>query len=636
MTIFVSPEQWMPADGLILEPAADIAVRSQNNTLIVAGPGAGKTELLAQRACYLLQTGKCEPPQKILAISFKVDSAENLAKRVEKRCGKELARRFESRTFDSFAKHLLDQFRLAIPIEYRPARDYDIAFSVRDIREIATSYLTERHPTHPNWQYEIDFDELFKKLTRTPLPLKEVNSDIYDWIVIQLWGILIHGKKSLKSTLTFPIISRLAELLLRSNSYITAALRATYSHVFLDEFQDTTFIQYDLLKTAFLGSSAILTAVGDDKQRIMGWAGAMPNAFAQFIHDFNASEIHLERNHRSAPRLVEIQNILAKIIRENSVEVSSSDKWKQEDGICQVWTFSDHLQEANYVASKLDELINKQKVPPRDLCILVKQQEHIYAKALLTELEQRGIKARIEKEYQDLLADELIQLCIDALTLAVYLHSPETWQRMISFLVDLNGIEANDEQDQILRMEYQLSEFIETLREKTKQIQTKNCFESIKELNNYILDYIGIEKIIGAFPKYARKRYLTEIIEKGAEKLAESFELYGDWKESIEDFLGFNSIPIMTIHKSKGLEYDTVIFLGLEDDAFWSFRNQTDADLCAFFVALSRAKRQVIFTFSGSREVLRGRQLQTVEQFKIQISSLYQMLEQANVEVISH
>jgi len=88
--------------------------------------------------------------------------------------------------------------------------------------------------------------------------------------------------------------------------------------------------------------------------------------------------------------------------------------------------------------------------------------------------------------------------------------------------------------------------------------------------------------------------------------------------EAIEDFLGNNSIPIMTIHKSKGLEYDTVIFLGLEDDAFWNFKNQTDADLCAFFVAFSRAKRQVIFTFSASREVLRNGQLRAVNQYKIE------------------
>ena len=68
---------------------------------------------------------------------------------------------------------------------------------------------------------------------------------------------------------------------------------------------------------------------------------------------------------------------------------------------------------------------------------------------------------------------------------------------------------------------------------------------------------------------------------------------------------GEGSLPIMTIHKSKGLEYKIVIFMGLEDQAFWSFQSQSEEDTCAFFVALSRAKEKVIFTFSKKRDFLR-------------------------------
>ena len=82
---YVSTADWHPKDVESLEPAAETVVRSAENTLVVAGPGAGKTELLAQRACYLLETGPCKPPQRILAISFKRDAAKDLADRVEKR-----------------------------------------------------------------------------------------------------------------------------------------------------------------------------------------------------------------------------------------------------------------------------------------------------------------------------------------------------------------------------------------------------------------------------------------------------------------------------------------------------------------------------------------------------------------------
>src|ERR1035438_7657180 len=94
---------WKP-EGIILEPSALTAVKSQENTLVIAGPGAGKTELLAQRACFLLQTGLCPPPYRILAISFKREAAENLKARVILRCGRELAARFDSMTYDACAK----------------------------------------------------------------------------------------------------------------------------------------------------------------------------------------------------------------------------------------------------------------------------------------------------------------------------------------------------------------------------------------------------------------------------------------------------------------------------------------------------------------------------------------------------
>jgi len=98
---FVTPDKWIPCDGIILEHNADAAVRTNKNVLVVAGPGAGKTELLAQKACYLFQTNLCNDPKKILAISFKKDAAENLRKRIIQRCGKEIETRFVSMTYDA-------------------------------------------------------------------------------------------------------------------------------------------------------------------------------------------------------------------------------------------------------------------------------------------------------------------------------------------------------------------------------------------------------------------------------------------------------------------------------------------------------------------------------------------------------
>ena len=146
---FIRPENWVPSGIDSLEDRADEIVRSQQNNLIVAGPGAGKTELLAQRAGYLLQTGTCPPPKRILAISFKRDAAKNLGDRVKLRCGNQ-AHRFESYTLDAFAKGLVDRFGKAILSEWRPQPNFEImlrqpkAREIRDWLEIGRASCRER------------------------------------------------------------------------------------------------------------------------------------------------------------------------------------------------------------------------------------------------------------------------------------------------------------------------------------------------------------------------------------------------------------------------------------------------------------------------------------------------------------
>ena len=91
----VRPEDWVPSGVDELEANAMSVVRSIDNRSVIAGPGAGKTELLAQRAAYLLQTGLSPAPQRILAISFKRDAASNLGARVKERCHRKHIGRFD-------------------------------------------------------------------------------------------------------------------------------------------------------------------------------------------------------------------------------------------------------------------------------------------------------------------------------------------------------------------------------------------------------------------------------------------------------------------------------------------------------------------------------------------------------------
>lgn len=588
----INIEEWIPADGFVLEKATMEVVKSDSNTLVVAGPGAGKTELLAQRACFLLQTNRCQYPRKILAISFKKDASKNLQERVEKRCGKELAKRFESKTYDAFAKEMLDRFYKGIPKDYRPSDDYEIA-NLNDIRD-AFDYTGISKELPNNYRTN---SKLSEKLVSNKLPF---NDDIKHYeTLFNTWRYLVgRTTDNQEPKLSFQMISRLTEWLFRTNKYLNNGIKSTYSHVFLDEFQDTTEIQYELVKSCFYNSKTIITAVGDNKQRIMLWAGAKEDIFEQYEKDFSASKYSLLMNHRSAPRLVEMQKMMYGILREEHLEIKSNSKWNPEDGEANLRVFDNHLIESIILSNEIENLVNT-GLEVNDICILVKQRVDDYGAEVIKELANKGIKARNESVYQDFLKEEIIVFLINIIYLAVKDRAPEEWQIVNNLFLKINSID--DIQDIKKIQEYQI--IIESLIEEIR-LGFNNINESkFKELINGIVKSIGIDKLKSYWPQYKKGGYMTKLLSDFIQYLWKEYEESKNWIEAVENLEGKYSIPIMTIHKSKGLEFDTIIFLGLEDSAFWNFSNQPDEDRCTFFVALSRAKRRVDFTFSKKRPV---------------------------------
>ena len=146
---------------------------------------------------------------------------------------------------------------------------------------------------------------------------------------------------------------------MRTNPQVLAALRATYRFVFLDEFQDTTGVQYRLMHTAFEGSPAILTAVGDNKQRIMLWAGAQVGVFDAFKNNFGATCRGLMMNYRSAPRLVAIQRLLIAALDPESPAPQAADDGTTGEGECRVILFPNETSEARHIASLISTWIRQ-------------------------------------------------------------------------------------------------------------------------------------------------------------------------------------------------------------------------------------------------------------------------------------
>lgn len=624
----VRPNDWRPSGIDELEPNAMLVVRSADNRSVIAGPGAGKTELLAQRAAYLLQTGGAPAPQRILAISYKRDAATNLAARVRARCHRSHAARLDSLTFDAFAKGLVDRFGQVLPERWRPSPNYEILWPNDGTYRGFLSQAGSPPPqigtaAHVQAISVKDFER--HHLLGSPVPVDGwTNPTVGQWAADKFWQGALRGGQ--KSRLSFPMIGRLAELLLRLNPMARDSLRLTFSHLFMDEFQDTTQVQYDLVRTIFLGSNIVITAVGDNKQQIMRWALAMKDPFDAFDADFGAKRTPLHNNYRSSPELVRIQHRLARALDQDAVEPVSKAKATISGDACPIWDFPTPDIEAARLAAVIASEMKSHGLGPRDFVLLVRQRADRYTAVLEPQFRAAGIALRNEAAtvgditLQELLPDEVSTLLVCILRLAMTARAGRFWTDSQEAIGTLRGINPDDGPAQA-RFSATLDRFVAELR--VRYPAPPSTLTAAEKVTAEIVDFIGRDRLLAAHPAYAQGGWLEKIVKATTLHLQASSGSAKDWIDALDTYEGLHAVPLMTIHKSKGLEYHTVVFVGLDDDAWRrSFEEDRVEATSGFFVAFTRAKQRVVFTYCAQRGTRHA------------IASLYQLLLDAGVKIV--
>jgi superfamily I DNA/RNA helicase len=388
------------------------------------------------------------------------------------------------------------------------------------------------------------------------------------------------------------------------------ALRLTYSHLFMDEFQDTTQVQYDLMKTIFLASDAVITAVGDNKQQIMRWAMAMDNPFATFDADFGPTRTPLYNNYRSSPELVRIQHELAKALDHKAVQpISKANATITGDG-CAIWDFPTPEVEAARLPAFIASEMKAHGLGPRHFVLLVRQRPDRYAAVLEPRFRAAGVAMRNEAStvgditLQELLPDEVSTLLICVLRLAMTARAGKHWSDCQEAIGMLRGISPDDDAAQA-RFAAELDRFAVDLR--SHYPSPSDNLSAAADLTAKIVDFIGRDRLLAAHPAYAQGGWLDKVLAAATLHLHACSQAAKDWTDALDTYEGAHTVPLMTIHKSKGLEYHTVIFVGLDDDAWRrSFEEDLAEATAGFFVAFTRAKQRVIFTYCAQRGTRRA------------------------------
>lgn len=598
---FIAPDQWFPSDGIQLDQDSLDVVRSHVSQAVQAGPGAGKTELLAQRAAFLLQTNTCAAPKKILAISFKRDAAKNLKERVAKRVGPELSERFDSYTFDAFAKGILDRFREGLPGWIQPGRNYEVSFPNWQIwKEFGDRPNLDAPFNHETFHQDtVKNGHAYLGRTPTPFPMNRPQpASAVEAMTLRWWT---NQLSRTPQTLTFDMVKTLAQTIIHHNPPIKRAFLNSYTHVFLDEFQDTTLPQYAVLKEIFGGSQSVLTAVGDNKQLIMTFAGATSERFQQFSTDFSAQDVALASNFRSNQRIVDIVNSMAKAIEPDSVTVNCSRTADPIPAISDgVIAFPNDDDEREGLAKFISKEIKGGSLDADDFIVLVRQQADKHENdGLRAAFENEGLALRNEARtigesgisLQDLSSEPLAQAVVLFIQVATGDRRYRAYPDLIQLMSTSHGSmsERSAEQFGLER----------TLREATRAFgkfaTSSNVSFSWEALVDLITMELGEVKFRRLSQEYKNPERVSKIKNGIAAFLAECSVGAKTWQEVVDRYQGVNQVRLMTVHKSKGLEAHTIIFFSLKDSSFYYKADMNEEGL-TFFVAVSRAKQRVFFT----------------------------------------
>jgi DNA helicase II / ATP-dependent DNA helicase PcrA len=321
-----------------------LAVNSDAPALVVsAGAGSGKTEVVARRIERIL-AGDPDGDGRVLAVSYTVRAAEELRQRLDGRLGG-LHRRVETDTIHGFALSVLRQFGTRIGLPTEPeilARDADRV-------DLLQSWLEETGDDPP--------EEPGRVITAIDLARARHESAQY----LDAWRAALESRGALDYA---AILDRTAELL--EVPSVARILRRTYNHVVVDEAQNLTPSQYRVIR-ALLGEGARLRPhamlVGDERQSIVGFAGADPGIMMSFVEEYSAERVELLTNFRSARLIVEATRKIGEALGRRGQADSDQVNYSAE-GSVRIEATADEAAEARFVTGWVTDLLTSGLTPP--------------------------------------------------------------------------------------------------------------------------------------------------------------------------------------------------------------------------------------------------------------------------------
>lgn len=590
----------------------EAVVNTDGPMLILAGAGSGKTKVLTTKVAYLIEEKNIDP-NNILAITFTNKAAKEMKERIFKLEGNS-AFYIQISTFHSFGLKILKENCELLGYEKNfTILDSDDSLSI--IKKIMKELNIDANKYNPKAIKNVISNNKNEIIDPEKYSLY-VNTD-FDEIALEVYR---KYEKSLKinNAVDFDDLLILPLKLFNNNPGVLQKYQEKYKYVFIDEYQDTNEPQY-ILSKMISAKYKNITVVGDADQAIFTWRGANYKNILNFEKDYkDAKVVLLEENYRSTKTILNAAN---NVIKNNKVR-KEKNLWTQNEEGSKITYYKafDEKDESNYVVNEINKIIEK-GVNPKDICVLYRAnaQSRTVEEAFLTSNISYNIVGSYafynRKEIKDLIAYlKLIYNNKDDVSLLRVINYPKRGigNKAIENLVIKSNV-----------LDKSLYEVIDS----GKELEFKNMIEEIKkeeshltltELIDMVLDKSGMkksledEKSIEAdirlenleeFKSIAKAMEINEGI-VSLEELLDKLALVSDVSEQKND--NEDKVTLMTMHAVKGLEYDYVFVVGVEEGLFPHSNSLESNDeleeerrLC--YVAITRAKKKLYLINARSR-----------------------------------
>ena len=643
-------------DGLNSEQKSAVSC-VDGPVLIVAGAGSGKTRVLTSRIAYILEQG-CDP-SAVLALTFTKKAATEMKERIALMVGERKARRLYMGTFHSVFIKFLKEFAESLGYP-KTFTIYDTGDSVSAIKTCLKELQLDEKVYKP--KDVLGRISMAKNNLVTPAAYRRNANAIQNDAsakkprIVDIYDLYAYKCKQ-AGVMDFDDILLNMNILLRDNPAALESIAGRFKYIMVDEYQDTNFAQYLILKK-LSETHKNLCVVGDDSQSIYAFRGAKIENILNFKKDYPQHHIfRLEQNYRSTQVIVNAAN---SVIAKNSARIPKECYSKGEEGekirLIQAYT---EQEEAVLVASSIVSRIQSDKAEYQDFAILYRT--NAQSRALEEALRKRNLPYMIysgnsffeRAEVKDVMAyfklavnvndDESFKRVVNkpargigdtsmtALMAAATEHKTSLFKaafaddlekfglkapavkkiREFCEMMDKLAVRAHKDDAYSVASAIAMESGIFMLYKSDASIEGQARAANVEELLNGVKTYVE-DKQNEIFEEMQAEGQVAEGVELAASDLPavllidylENVSLLSAVDVDEEDSM--NKISMMTVHSSKGLEYPYVYVVGMEENifpsgGFLSSENEIEEERRLFYVAMTRAKKNLQLSFAQTR-----------------------------------